>query len=236
MGSREPRGGIRATRQRGARARGHSAIEACRGARGWQEILLPAARDGPRAGVQAREPGHHQQHARPRRARRRRRFRRETQAALAGQMRHAMIARSRWPSVAALGAIVLSTAAIGGGSNYGIAPGTHAMLAGKVSEWPVPTPRFARDPAPAPDGSIYISVMSGNKVARFDPKTQTFKEWDMPPGHRPHGLLVDKQGVVWTTGNGNGTIGRLEPASGKITEFQTPSRGEIGRASCRERV
>ena len=53
-------------------------------------------------------------------------------------------------------------------------------------------PRFARDPAAAPDGSIYIAVMTGNKIARFDPKTKTFKEWDMPSGHRPHGVLVDK--------------------------------------------
>jgi virginiamycin B lyase len=112
-----------------------------------------------------------------------------------------------------------------GGSNYGITPGAHPDLAGKVSEWPVPTPRFARDPAVAPDGSIYIAVMSGNKVARFDPKAQSFKEWDLPPGHHPHGLLVDRQGMVWTTGNGNGTIGRLDPASGRVTEFKTPSGG-----------
>jgi virginiamycin B lyase len=112
-----------------------------------------------------------------------------------------------------------------GGSNYGITPGAHPTLEGKVSEWPVPTPQFARDPAIAPDGSVYIAVMTGNKVARFDPRTQSFKEWDLPSGHRPHGLLVDKQGMVWTTGNGNGTIGKLDPASGKMTEFRTPSGG-----------
>jgi virginiamycin B lyase len=28
---------------------------------------------------------------------------------------------------------------------------------------------------------------------------------------------------VWTTGNGNGTIGKLDPASGKIVEYKTPS-------------
>ncbi|MBI2316358.1 MAG: PQQ-binding-like beta-propeller repeat protein [Betaproteobacteria bacterium] len=112
-----------------------------------------------------------------------------------------------------------------GGSNYGIKPGAHPEFAGKVSEWAVPTPKFARDPAPAPDGSIFIAVMSGNKVARFDPKAKTFREWDLPSGHRPHGLLVDKQAIVWTTGNGNGSIGRLDPATGRITEFKTPSGG-----------
>ena len=44
-----------------------------------------------------------------------------------------------------------------GGSNYGITPGTLPNVTGKVSEWPVPTPRFARDPAPGPDGNIYIT-------------------------------------------------------------------------------
>lgn len=121
--------------------------------------------------------------------------------------------------------LAVPLAALAGGSNYGIAPGARPDFAGKVSEWPVPTPRFARDPAVAPDGSIYIAVMSGNKVARFDPATRTFREWDLPPGHRPHGLLVDRQGRVWTTGNGNGTIGRLDPATGRVTEFRTPSGG-----------
>jgi virginiamycin B lyase len=120
---------------------------------------------------------------------------------------------------------VIPAAALAGGSNYGIKPGAHPQLAGKVSEWPVPTPRFARDPAIAPDGSVYIAVMSGNKVARFEPKGQTFKEWDLPPGHHPHGVLVDPQGIVWTTGNGNSTIGRLDPRNGQIREYKTPTSG-----------
>lgn len=116
-------------------------------------------------------------------------------------------------------------AALAGGSNYGIAPGSLANLAGKVSEWPVPTPKFARDPAIAPDGSIFIAVMTGNKVARFDPAAKSFKERDLPSGHKPHGLLVDRNGMVWTTGNGNGTIGKLDPATGKFVEYPTPSGG-----------
>ncbi|MBK8163280.1 MAG: hypothetical protein IPK65_09080 [Gammaproteobacteria bacterium] len=112
-----------------------------------------------------------------------------------------------------------------GGSHYGVAPGAPDSFEGKVSEWPVPTPEFARDPAPAPDGSIFIAVMNGNKVARFDPATGTFREWDMPPGHHPHGVLVDRTGIAWTTGNRNGTIGRLDPATGRVTEFTTSGAG-----------
>ena len=120
---------------------------------------------------------------------------------------------------------LLPLSAYAGGSNYGVSPGANTNFTGKVSEWPVPTPRFARDPAIAPDGSILITVMSGNKVARFDTPSKTFKEWEMPSGHRPHGLLVDKQGIVWTTGNGNGTIGRLDPSNSRMVEYKTPSGG-----------
>jgi virginiamycin B lyase len=113
-----------------------------------------------------------------------------------------------------------------GGSNYGLTPGARPNLEGKIHEWTVPTPKFARDPAPGPDGNIYISVMSGNKIARFDPRTQTFKEWELPEGARPHGLLVDKAGIVWYTGHGNGSIGRLDPASGEVKQFKAPSGGD----------
>ncbi len=119
---------------------------------------------------------------------------------------------------------LVASGALAGGSNYGVAPGTK-QLSGKISEWPVPTPKFARDPAPGPDGNIYIAVMQGDRIARFDTKTQKFNEWILPTGAHPHGLLVDKEGRVWYTGNGNGTIGELDPSTGKVTEHRTPSGG-----------
>lgn len=122
--------------------------------------------------------------------------------------------------------LLLPLAAAAGGSGYGVAPGVLAEIAGKASEWPVPTPEFARDPAPAPDGSIYIAVMNGNRIARFDPGQQRFTEWELPRNARPHGLLVDREGIVWYTGNGNGTIGRLDPQTGKVTEYRLPSGGD----------
>jgi len=118
--------------------------------------------------------------------------------------------------------LVYGAAALGGGSNSAVVPGAREP-AGKVSEWPLPTARFASDVTVAPDGSIFIAVASGNRIARFDPVKQVFKEWELPTGTTPYGLLSDREGRIWFSGNGNGTIGMLEPASGKIRQFKTPS-------------
>jgi len=129
-------------------------------------------------------------------------------------------------TVVALWAATSSSVTTAGGSNYTVQPGSNPSFTGSVREWSVPTPAFARDPAPAPDGTIYITVMHADKIARFDPTSEKFKEWSLPAGAHPHGLLVDGQGLVWYTGNGNGTIGRLDPSTGKVTEFRAPSGGD----------
>jgi virginiamycin B lyase len=95
----------------------------------------------------------------------------------------------------------------------------------KITEWQLPAPMFGRTEAVAPDGSIFIAVPNDNKVVRFDPRTQTFREWEMPHSHQPNSAVVDRSGTVWTTGYGNGTIGRLRPATGMISEFTVPSGG-----------
>lgn len=98
----------------------------------------------------------------------------------------------------------------------------------KVTEWPLPKPMFARSSAVAPDGNIYIAVPNDNKVVRFDPKTQAFRDWDLPRGHQPNSVIVDRRGIVWTTGHGNGTIGKLRPSTGTIAEFSVPSGNNSG--------
>lgn len=95
----------------------------------------------------------------------------------------------------------------------------------RISEWRLPAPMFGRSVAASPDGGVYVAVPNDNKVVRFDPRTQSFRQWEMPDGHQPNSILVDRNGTVWTAGYGNGTIGRLRPASGMIAEFAVPSGG-----------
>jgi len=66
-------------------------------------------------------------------------------------------------------------------------------------------------------------VPNDNKVVRFDPKAQVFRDWEMPRNHLPSGIAIDRNGTLWTTGYGNGTIGRLRPVTGMMAEFSVPS-------------
>lgn len=124
--------------------------------------------------------------------------------------------------------LALATAALAaqaGGSNYGIKPGARD-IAGKIAEWPVPTPQFARDPTPGPDGRIFLVSMGGNKLARFDPATEKFLEWELPANTHPHSVLVDGDGVAWLTGKGNGTIVEFHPDTGRTAVHRVPSGGD----------
>ncbi len=107
-------------------------------------------------------------------------------------------------------------------------PAPATVFPARVTEWPLPKPMFARSSAVAPDGSIYIAVPNDNKVLRFDPRTQTFKDWDLPSSHQPNSVMVDRKGMVWTAGYGNGTIGKLKPSTGTIAEFSVPSGSASG--------
>lgn len=129
------------------------------------------------------------------------------------------------PAVAAFLGAVVSLCASAGGSHYGVAPGAR-VIEDKVSEWPVPTPRFVRDPTPAPDGSIYLVALGGNKLVRFEPATETFREWDLPEDTHPHSVLIDGEGIAWLTGKGNGTILEFHPDTGKSVAHRLPSGGD----------
>jgi virginiamycin B lyase len=131
-----------------------------------------------------------------------------------------------WKRLLLVGGMFGSAPAWCGGSNYGVEPGALPQFKAKVREWPVPAPSFAREPAVAPDGNVYLAIMQSNRIARFDPRTEAFVQWNLPEGTRPLGLLVGKNGHVYYTGSGNGTIGELDTSSGKLILHKLPSGGD----------
>jgi virginiamycin B lyase len=92
----------------------------------------------------------------------------------------------------------------------------------EIIEWTVPTlGQRSRDPAEAPDGSIWWTGMWASLAGRLDPETGIMEEFKLPPTARPHSIIPDEDGYIWYTGNSNGTIGRLDPETGLVTEYKT---------------
>ena len=92
----------------------------------------------------------------------------------------------------------------------------------EIIEWMVPTlGQRSRDPAEAPDGSIWWTGMWASLAGRLDPKTGEMEEFRLPPTARPHTIVPDADGNIWYTGNSNATIGRLDPQTGLVTEYPT---------------
>ena len=90
-------------------------------------------------------------------------------------------------------------------------------------EWMAPTlGQRVRDPLQMADGTIWWTGMYGNLLGRLNPATGEMKEFPLPKGARPHGIVADRDGNIWYTGNGNGTVGKLVPDTSEITEYHMP--------------
>jgi virginiamycin B lyase len=109
------------------------------------------------------------------------------------------------PVLAALAALAFMAAA---------AAGAGAADAPVVQEWKVEWGGRSRDPCVGPDGKVWFVGQAGNYIAYFDPKSQSFRRYEIEDGTNPHNLIVDDEGFVWYAGNRNGRIGKLDPKSG----------------------
>lgn len=94
----------------------------------------------------------------------------------------------------------------------------------KVSQWSPPTPRsYPRRMEIGADGMIYSGEFRGGKMLRFDPTTQTFKEFPLPgPDPSPYGLGFDNDGYLWYDSHNMDLIGRFDPRTGKVIEYPFP--------------
>lgn len=96
-------------------------------------------------------------------------------------------------------------------------------LALEIREWTVPWPDTRpRDPDVAPNGSIWLVGQGGDYVAHFDPRSQEFSRFDLPPGTGPHNVIVDRDASLWIAGNRLGFIGRMDPNTGQMARFTMP--------------
>jgi streptogramin lyase len=64
-------------------------------------------------------------------------------------------------------------------------------------------------------GRLWFTEFAANKLGLFDTKTESFKEWDVPPPHTyPHDVFMDKNGELWSGGMASDRVLRFDPQSG----------------------
>jgi virginiamycin B lyase len=112
---------------------------------------------------------------------------------------------------------------------YGDKLGLLDPTTGKISEWDLPSkdgvPAFCRV---GKDDTIWVSMPMSDKLASF--KDGQFKEYRVPTTKSiPSTSAQDAEGIVWFTeggyraSEGGNKIGRLDPATGIITELPLPT-------------
>lgn len=77
----------------------------------------------------------------------------------------------------------------------------------------------------APDGRVWFSGIREHKLGMFDPKTETFRCWDISTEKgRPHGIKVDKDGFVWFTITGlpENKITMFDPKTELFVDYFMP--------------
>lgn len=73
------------------------------------------------------------------------------------------------------------------------------------------------------DGMVYFAEYQAGKIAQFDPKTESFKEFALPgPDSTPYALGIDKDHDIWYSSLHLDVVGRLNPKTGQVTEFPFP--------------
>jgi copper transport protein len=74
------------------------------------------------------------------------------------------------------------------------------------------------------NGSLWMPIVVGNgsdKVVKFDPASEEFSSYTIPtPDARPAGITSDRLGNVWFAEAGAGSIAKIDPATGNITEYK----------------
>ena len=76
----------------------------------------------------------------------------------------------------------------------------------------------------AADGSIWITLASGNQLARFDPESELFEIHEIEQGIYPHTLRFDGRGRIWYTMAATNHVGMFDPATGEQRHVRLPAR------------
>ena len=73
------------------------------------------------------------------------------------------------------------------------------------------------------NGILWFAESESNQIGRFDPKTETFKEFPLPgPMATPYAMNLDKDEFIWYASEYMDVLGRMDPNTGKTVEYPFP--------------
>lgn len=105
----------------------------------------------------------------------------------------------------------------------------HAAMLGRFNPKTEALKEIKTEPRPygikaGPDGILWVAYNGTNKIGALNPGTMKVRYYELPdPRSRVRRLDLDSHGHVWFVNSTLGKIGRLEPDTGNITEWDSPS-------------
>jgi streptogramin lyase len=81
-----------------------------------------------------------------------------------------------------------------------------------------------------PQGRLWFAEFAANKVAMFDTKQETFREWDVPTPHTyPYDVFLDRNDELWSGSMSNDRVLRFDPVTGASVEYLLPRQTNVRR-------
>ncbi len=75
----------------------------------------------------------------------------------------------------------------------------------------------------ASDGTIWVTLCLGNKVAHLNPRTKGWTIYEQKEGLYPHTMRIDRKGRVWYTLAVSNGVGMIDPSSGEQRVYRLPA-------------
>jgi virginiamycin B lyase len=91
----------------------------------------------------------------------------------------------------------------------------------------IPSPwAYPADLKTGPDGGVWFTESTANKISRIDPVTRAFSEYDVPtPASNPQDVaVVADDGGVWFSEMQGNKLARIDPSTHAISEYPYPTR------------
>src|SRR5688572_15693917 len=80
----------------------------------------------------------------------------------------------------------------------------------------------------APNGTIWMSELQGNRIVSYEPTTGTTAAYDMPAAHSgPRRFDIDTGGVLWIPAYSAGSLVRFDPSTREFREYPLPIRDAL---------